>query len=114
MLLNTASNVEDAVLQVFPEWPRDWEAEYRLLAPSAFTVTASIRNGKVDFVELQSLAGSQCRLRNPWGEAGVTLYRNGRKAEDLAGGLLAFGTAKEEDIVIAPKGVSVVALKRGL
>jgi hypothetical protein len=98
----------------FRSRPRDWEAEYRLLAPSAFIVTASIRNGKVDFVELQSLAGSQCTLRNPWGEAGITLYRNGRKAGDLAGGLLVFGTAKEEDIVIAPKGASVDALKRGL
>jgi hypothetical protein len=114
LLLNTAANVEAPVLQVFPEWPRDWEAEYRLLAPGAFIVTASMRNGKVDFVELQSQAGSQCRLRNPWGEAAVTLYRNGRKAEDLSSGLLVFGTAKGEDIVIAPKGASLDALKRGL
>jgi hypothetical protein len=114
LLVNTAANVEDPVLQVFPEWPKDWDSEYRLLAPGAFTVTASLRNGKVDFVELQSQAGSPCKLRNPWGDAGVTLYRDGKKAEDLAGALLAFATAKGEDIVLAPKGASLEALKRGL
>lgn len=89
-------------------------AEYRLLAPGAFTVTVSQRQGKVEFIELQSQAGAPCKLRNPWSEAGVTLYRDGKKAEDLTDPLLAFKTANGEDVVVAPKGASLESLKRGL
>lgn len=46
--------------------------------------------GRIDFVEIQSQVGSECRLRNPWPDAALTLYRNGKKAEDLSGSLLAF------------------------
>jgi alpha-L-fucosidase 2 len=102
------------VLQVFPAWPKDWSAEYRLLAPGAFLVTSAQRDGRVEFVELQSQAGAPARLRNPWGSAGVTLYRDGKKAQDLDGELLAFPTRKGEDIVVAPKGTALDALRRGI
>jgi hypothetical protein len=35
-------------------------------AGGGFVVTASIRGGQVESVELQSLAGMDCRVRNPW------------------------------------------------
>jgi hypothetical protein len=113
-LTNAAAPGVDPELQVFPAWPKDWSAEYRLLAPGAFLVTSSQRDGRVEFVELQSQAGVPARLRNPWGSVGVTLYRDGKKAEDLEGGLLAFPTRKGEDIVVAPKGTALDALRQGI
>lgn len=90
----------EAVIRVFPAWPRDWEASYTLRARGAFLVSSAWRAGEVDFVELQSEAGAPCRLRNPWGEARVRLTRDGRAAEELAGGLLAFSTRAGERIVV--------------
>ena len=55
------------VIRVFPAWPKKWEASFRLLARGGFLVTSSIRNGEVEFVEIESRLGEECRLRNPWG-----------------------------------------------
>jgi len=70
---------EDPILRVFPAWPADWNAQFRLLARGAFVVSASVEAGRVGFVELESLAGAECRLRNPFGGA-AALFRDGRVA----------------------------------
>jgi hypothetical protein len=114
LLTNTAAPGEDPVLQVFPAWPKDWSAEYRLLGEGAFLVTSSLRNGRVEFVELESQAGAPVKLRNPWGTAAVTLYRDGKRAQDIEGELLTFPTRKGENIVVAPKGTALEALRRGI
>jgi hypothetical protein len=62
---------ESEVLHVFPAWPKEWEASFRLLARGGFLVTAAARNGEVEFVEVESRRGETCRLRNPWGQPGV-------------------------------------------
>jgi len=62
-------------------------------------VTASIEGGRVTFVELESQAGAQCRLRNPY-DGGVTLYRDGARAEELNGTMLQFATKKGERVTL--------------
>lgn len=94
------------IIHVFPAWPKEWDAQYTLLARGAFLVTASMRGGTVEFVELLSQAGSKCRLRNPWGQTGVVLYRNGRKSEGMTGSLLRFNTARGESIVVVRGGTT--------
>jgi len=89
----------DPVIRVFPAWPKDWNASFSLLARGGFMVTSSWRQGKVEYVELESRAGAECRLRNPWGVARAMLYRDGRKAETVAGDLLQFGTRRGERVV---------------
>ena len=101
-----AAPARDLIIHVFPAWPKDWDAQYTLLARGAFLVTSSMRGGEVEFVELHSQAGGECRLRNPWAQAKVTLYRGGKKSEDLTGTLLKFSTAKGENIVVVRTGVS--------
>ena len=44
------------------------------------------------------------RLRNPWPDKTVILYRNGKKTDDLTGSLLIFPTKRNEIIMIVPKG----------
>ena len=95
---------KDPVIHVFPAWPREWDAVYTLLARGAFLVSASIEKRRIEFVEIQSQAGGECRLRNPWPNAALTLYRNGKKAEDLSGSLLAFPTARGETVILVPRG----------
>ena len=112
LLDNAAAPGEDPILEVFPAWPSDWDTDFQLLSAGAFVVSSAKRNGKVEFVELQSRAGASCKMRNPWGESKVTLYRNGVKAQDLAGPLLDFSTKRGETIVVAPTGVSLGQFRR--
>jgi hypothetical protein len=87
---------EDSVLRVFAAWPKEWDASFRLLARGAFLVSASMKSGRVEFVELESLAGSECRLRNPWDD---TAMLNGKR---MTGSLLRFPTRKGERIRVTP------------
>jgi len=95
----------EPVIRVFPAWPKQWDASYTLLARGAFLVGSSMETGQIKFVEIRSQAGGECRLRNPWPEKEVTLYRNGEKAENLSGSLLRFLTTCGETITVVPKGV---------
>jgi hypothetical protein len=101
------------VIHVFPAWPKKWDAEYTLLTRGNFLVTSSMRAGAVEFVQIQSQSGGQCRLRNPWGDqAGVTVYKDGTKFKDMDGSLLTFETREDENFVIVQKGSSPDQYKR--
>ncbi|PYX91107.1 MAG: glycoside hydrolase [Acidobacteria bacterium] len=95
---------KDAIIHVFPAWPKEWDAQYTLLSSGAFLMTTSMKQGKVGFVEVQSQAGGECKLRNPWGMSEVTLYRDGKKSESVRGPLLKFNTRQGEDVVVLRKG----------
>jgi len=94
----------EPVIRVFPAWPRQWDASYTLLARGAFLVSSSMGDGRIEFVQIQSIAGGECRLRNPWPRKEVTLYRNGTQAESLSGSLLRFSTMAGETVTVVIKG----------
>jgi hypothetical protein len=91
-------------VRVFAEWPKDWDAAFTLLARGGFLVSSAQQNGSIPLIEAVSQYGGELRLANPWGEAAVTIYRNGRKAEDASGAVVTVKTAKGETIVIVPQG----------
>ena len=111
---NPAGPSEDPVRRVFAAWPKQWDAAFRLLARGAFLVASSMRSGRIEVVEIESLAGQECRLRNPWPQGAVTLFRDGRKSEQLEGPLLTFATRRGETITVAPSGVDPADLKRAV
>jgi hypothetical protein len=112
MQSNPPAPAEDPVIRLAPAWPKEWDADFSLRARGAFLVTSSIQHGQVAFVEVESQAGAPCRLRNPWGEGAVTLYRGGNKAESLQGSLLEFGTRQGENIVVVPANAGPAQFKR--
>jgi hypothetical protein len=61
-----------------------------------------MKAGKIEFVRIESQVGGECRLRNPWPNATVTLERNGSRAQRLSGDLLRLSTTKAELITIHP------------
>ena len=65
-------------------------------------VSSLMEKGKIEFVQIESQAGGECRLRNPWPDTKVALERSGDKAEELSGDLLRFSTTKGELITIRP------------
>jgi hypothetical protein len=101
----SAETSGEPVLQIFNSWPKSWDAAFTLLARGAFLVSSSMENGQIGFVQIQSKVGGQCRLCNPWPGQTVILYRNGNKAEELSGSLLAFPTALGETVIAAPQGL---------
>jgi hypothetical protein len=104
---------EDPVLHVFPAWPKEWNSRFTLLARGAFLVSSSMRSGQVEFVELISQAGAECRLRNPFaGDA--DLHRDGKKAATLSGSLLRFPTRKGERLVLVAAGTDPASFKRAV
>jgi hypothetical protein len=105
---------EDPILHVFPAWPKEWNAQFSLGARGGFLVTASIEGGHVEFVALESKAGSDCQFRNPWGEGAMDLYRDGVKAETLQGPLPVIPTRAGERMVIVPSGTVPERFKRSL
>jgi hypothetical protein len=92
----------EPVLRVFPAWPKDWDAEFTLLARGAFTVSAAQHAGRIGAVTVVSHAGRICRLQNPWGETFVQVTREGKTAEKLSGPLLDFKTKAGEKLTLAP------------
>ena len=107
-----AGPAKEPVIHVFPAWPRDWDGAYTLLCRGGFLVTSSMQKGQIEFIEIKSQLGGQCRLRNPWGSTDITLYRNGEKYKDMTGSLLKFETDEDQSFVIVPKGSSPEQFKR--
>jgi hypothetical protein len=100
------------VIRVFPAWPKEWDASYTLLARGNFLVTSSRQGGAVEFIEIMSQSGGECKIRNPWGESEVSVFKNGREWNDMSGSLLKFGTEQGENFVIIPKGIKPDQYKR--
>ncbi len=96
-----AGPAQPPVIRVFPAWPSDWEAKFRLLARGGFVVGSSMRGGRVEYIEIQSRKGGQCRVRNPWGRgARVAASRAGAAWRELDGELLSFETNPGESYVL--------------
>jgi hypothetical protein len=96
------SPTNEEPLKIFAEWPKDWDAAFTLLARGAFVITTAQKDGQVPLVEVVSRAGGSLKLVNPW-TGDVSVYRDGRKAEDVSGRVLSVSTTKGETLVLAPK-----------
>jgi hypothetical protein len=99
------------IISVFPAWPKQWEASFRLLARGGFLVTAAMHGGKVEFVEVESRLGETCRLRNPWGTPCQAAEIGGR-TWNLGGDVLSFDTAPGKRYRVVPEGGPTPALLR--
>jgi hypothetical protein len=94
---------EPSVIRVFPAWPDQWNARFNLYGRGNFLVSSSFQNGQVEFVEVKSLSGGICRLRNPW-KTDAVLYVNGVKSNNLKGSLLELSTDANSNYTIVKKG----------
>jgi len=104
---------EDPIVHVFPAWPKEWDARFTLLARGAFLVSSSIKKSQVEFVELESKAGAECRLRNPFA-GDVAVHRDGKRAETVRGSLLRLATNKGERLVLVAAGTEPGSFRRAV
>lgn len=83
------------VIRVFPAWPKQWRASFRLLARGGFLVSSKFEEGAVKIVEVESRLGEECRLRNPWDQPCV-VEEVGGASRSLEGDLLCFSTIRNK------------------
>ncbi len=95
----------DGVIRLFPAYDRD--AGFRLAAVGGFWVTARRTQGDVEFVQVESYAGRECVISNPWPGRKLSLVRVGSseavpfiQARDR----LRFATKKGELYLLMPQG----------
>ena len=99
MLCNGHQNV----LRVFHAWPKEMDAAFEnLRAEGAFLVSARLRNGAVEFVEITSEQGRQCTLENPWPTRGVTVTRGNGSQEKCLGARFVIETQPGEKLRLVP------------
>lgn len=93
---------EDPVIRLFPAWPSNWDADFRLLSRGAFVVSASRHSGVVGKIGIVSQVGSDCAIVNPWKGNTVILSENTGRIKRLRGDVLKFKTVKGGSYTLAP------------
>lgn len=93
---------EPEIIRVFPAWPNEWQASFRLLVRGGFLVSSATREGKVDLVEIHSRHGETFRLRNPWGGACNVREIDG-DTQVVSGDILQFETNPGKAYHVLPK-----------
>ena len=91
---------EAPVIHIFPAWPREWDARFKLLCRGGFLVSSSLKNGKIENVSIESQSGSACRIRSPWPRSTVVIYRNGKKWKNSNEDLLVFPSKRKDHFVL--------------
>jgi hypothetical protein len=104
---NPSGPAKESVIRVFPAWPDNWNASFTLLCRGGFLVTSSQQKGEISFVEIRSMLGGVCLIRNPWLGKDITLYREGKIDRTFSGDLLNIKTEKNEDLVLLPDGLTI-------
>lgn len=103
MLLQSHENK----IRVFPAVPSGFPAAFTLRAEGAFIISSVIDSlGVIPFVEVESLAGSECRVQNPWGDEAVRVVtQNSRsiKVKVDKDNVLCFKTEAGESYTIRKK-----------
>jgi len=92
---------EPEIISVFPAWPLEWDAEFRLLARGGFLVSAGIRGGEIKAVTIESRRGERCALRNCWGTQRV-LVESDCTTLEAEGDIIAFDTMRGKTYRILP------------
>jgi hypothetical protein len=107
----SASPGEREIVTVFPAWPKEWDASFRLLARGGFLVTSAIKEGEVLLVEIEARRGEPCHLRNPWGSR-CRVEEIGGAAHERDGAVLRFQTAPGKRYRVLPLGKSAPPRRR--
>lgn len=109
----------DPVIRVFPAWPTEWEASFKLAARRGFIVSSAMKGGKIRFVEIISKLGEVCRIRNPWVKEQVSLFivngeQKWKKQTSFSASLLEFDTSPGDCVIILPEGLTPDDIKSDL
>jgi len=92
----------EPVIRIFPAWPRDWDAQFKLLCKGGFLVSARTEEKCIGEVRIESQLGGTCRIRNPWFPEAVAMTKNGQAMTVSEESLLVFETEQGDDVQLCP------------
>ena len=111
LLRSPSGNIEGRpLIHVFPALVQAWrDVRFsRLRAQGAFLVTAERRGGRTAYVLIESEAGGDCRLVNPWPEQKVAIRGGAAGAvHELDGEVLEFATQAGHLYTVLPSGAAL-------
>ena len=91
----------DTTIRFFPNWPMDKDAEFHnLRAAGAFLVSASLKGGKVNKIDIVSEAGGLLKVVLPWDKGGTMKSNSG--IQSLKSAMVEIQTEKGEIIAFKP------------
>jgi hypothetical protein len=91
----------NGTIRLFPNWPLEKDAEFHnLRAIGAFLVSATLKNKKVEKIQVTSEVGGVLRMILPWNNGGAVSTRSGNKS--FSSSIVDMQTAKGETIVFQP------------
>jgi alpha-L-fucosidase 2 len=91
----------DGTVRFFPNWPKEKDAEFQQLrAAGGFLVSASLKGGKVEEIEIVSEAGGALKAILPWEKGGTVKTSTG--VLTLKTPALEIETERGETVVIRP------------
>lgn len=93
---------EEPVIHVFPAWPEQWNASFKLLSRSGFLVSASFANGQVENVQAEAQANTVLRIRNPWKGRSVAVYNGKQQISETTGELIVIPAKKGTLFILRP------------
>jgi len=91
-------------IHLFPNWPADKDASFgNLNACGGFLISSAMERRMVTYVKIQSNAGRECRLANPWPGEPVSVSSDKHSVRSLSGTLLKLPTQPGETLVLVPR-----------
>ena len=88
-------------IRLFPNWPSEKDATFHnLRAAGAFLVSAVLKDGEVEEIEILSEAGSTLKVILPWEGGGTITNRKGKSS--ISDKMLELETERGERILIRP------------
>jgi hypothetical protein len=99
---------DPTIIRIFPAWPKEWDAQFKLLCRGNFLVSSSFKDGEIKYVELKSQSGSDCRIRNPWGISNIDIYSDSKKIKTVGGDLINFKTKVNGKYILVRKGFTIL------
>ena len=115
-ILGTAINEmllqsHEGKIRVFPAIPSKFASAFTLRAEGAFIVSSVIDSlGNIPFVEINSLAGKECRIQNPWDDDLVQVVTQNNRNVNIEvnkDNVISFKTTIGESYIVRKKGIDV-------
>lgn len=98
----------NGILRLFPNWPGELDAEFATLrAVGAFLVSASCSQGDVQWVEIESEAGGELKLYNPWPQGAICKQGSGEAT--IRAAVISLPTSPGDRIRLVSAGAHVAA-----
>lgn len=90
----------EGIVRIFPNWDKSIDCEFKnLRADGAFSVSAKITGGKIEYIKIKSEQGRRLKLQNPYKKCYIKANGFSKKIEDE---FFESDTSAQDEFIITP------------